>query len=96
MNLLISPETNESSIFEVMSSLAKQMLLTVNTSSAEGKIPQSQDDFDDFMTPSPSRIGTRRTRGDSLDETELSSSGYPPRPRKDLYTSGDDPDFKLV
>jgi hypothetical protein len=77
MNLLISPETNESSIFEVMSSLAKQLLL--NTSSdgngngngkGGGGQQQSIDDFDDFMTPSPSRLGTRRTRGDSLDETE--------------------------
>jgi hypothetical protein len=40
-----------------MSSLAKQMLHNVNTSTAEGKNVQSLDDFDDFITPSPSRLG---------------------------------------
>lgn len=86
MNLLISPETNESSIFEVMSSLAKQLL---TKGASESKNPNSVDDFDDFMSASPSRIATRRTRGDSIDDTELSVTGLPPRPKKDIYSSDD-------
>lgn len=93
INLLISPETNESSIFEVMSTLAKQLLLK----NSEGKQQQqSIDDFDDFITPSPSRMGTRRTRGDSLDESE-SLYSLPPKPKRDYSLfSGDDHENRFM
>lgn len=92
LNLLVSPEYNESSIFEVMSSLAKQLL---NVHPSEGKSNPSIDDFDDFLIPnapiSPSRL-SRRTRGDSLDESELSTPGFQPRQRKEAYVNDENND----
>lgn len=76
-----------------MSTLAKQ-LLKVNPT--EGKANPSNDDFDDFMIPnaplsSPSRM-SRRTRGDSIDESEFSTPIFQPRQRKEAYTNDDNTD----
>ncbi len=93
ISLLLSPEYNETSIFEVMSSLAKQLLIG---STNEGKYNQSLDDFDDFANPlgtphTPHRLLSTpgRRRNDSIDDVQDFSggSGIPMRQRREFFSS---------